>query len=292
MKNDEHILKQDVFDFFNYKWERVPDWGEATETKYRNWYLRKYNFESSNELAEFLDTRSKCADIGSGLGRDVKFFRELAPTLEITAVDQSEPALKVISERYPSVQVVRQDITNSQEMLDDLGDGFDFISCDQVLHHTPNPLQVLKTFASMLAEGGVLHFFVCAKKNEYRDLVDDVLMHHARNLTPERLWQFAETVTTLGKELHEIHEGEVEFRDRSYESLQNFVHNQVFRCWYDPAIPFELSVSSNYDWFSNNPRYSVSEVESWMADLSKSLELVNLYSDDACVAVVARRIGS
>jgi hypothetical protein len=72
--------------------------------------------------------------------------------------------------------------------------------------------------------------------------------------------------------------------------LQNFVHNQIFRCWYNPDIPFDLSVSSNYDWFSNNPRYSVADVEGWMSELAGTFELVNLYSDDASVAVVAKKI--
>lgn len=141
----------------------------------------------------------------------------------------------------------------------------------------------------MLRPDGVLHFFVC-NKNQYRDFVDDILMHHARNLSPKRLWEFAEVVTMLGKELHEIHQGKVRFKNRNYPSLQNFIHNQIFRCWYNPDIPFDLSVSSNYDWFSNNPRYSVADVEGWMSELAGTFELVNLYSDDASVAVVAKKI--
>ncbi len=290
MNKNEHILKEDVFKFFNYKWKRVPAWAESTEKIYREWYLKKYNFKSPSSLKAFLKSRTKCVDMGSGLGRDVKFFRELAPNLDITAVDQSAPALRTLKKNNPTIRAVRLDITQSSEVLRSLGRDFDFISCDQVLHHTPKPFLVLKTFSKMLKSGGVLHFFVCNKKNEYRDLVDDVLMHHARNLSPQRLWKFAETVTMLGKELHEIHQGKVKFKGRAYPSLQNFVHNQIFRCWYNPEIPFELSVSSNYDWFSNNPRYSVEEVESWMRELRGSFELINLYSDDASVAVVARKI--
>jgi len=94
----------------------------------------------------------------------------------------------------------------------------------------------------------------------------------------------------LGKELNQIHQGKIQFKNRVYPSLQNYVHNQIFRCWYNPDIPFDHSVSSNYDWFSNNPRYSIEEVKSWMGHLADSLEIVNLYSDDASVAVVARKI--
>lgn len=290
MRKENHIIKEDVFKFFNYKWKRVPEWAESTESIYRDWYLKKYNFKTAAALRKFLSTRTKCVDMGSGLGRDVKFFRELAPKLDITAVDQSAPALRTLKKNYPSIHTEKLDITNRKEVIGRLGADFDFISCDQVLHHTPNPLAVLQTFAKLMKRDGIVHFFVCNKKNPYRDLVDDVLMHHARNLSPQRLWKFSETVTLLGKELHEIHTGKVKFKNKQYPSLQNFVHNQIFRCWYNPNLPFELCVSSNYDWFSNNPRYSVSEVEDWMQKLKGTFELVNLYSDDASVAVVARKL--
>lgn len=99
MNKKNHIRKEDVFKFFNYKWSRVPEWAETTEKIYREWYLRKYNFKSVSGFKSFLKSRSKCADIGSGLGRDVKFFRELAPNLQITAVDQSAPALKTLKKK-------------------------------------------------------------------------------------------------------------------------------------------------------------------------------------------------
>ena len=288
-EKEKKVIKDDVFRFFNYKWERVPTWAESTEKIYRRWYLKKYNYRNEREFSKFLRSKTKCVDMGSGLGRDVKFFRELAPDLDIIGVDQSEVALKILKENTPTVKIAKLDITNHSELISHLGNDFDFVSCDQVLHHMPDPLGVLKTFVKLLKPSGILHFFVCRKKNEYRDVVDDALMHNSRNITPERLWEFAEIVTKLGKELHELHKGEIQFRDQTYPSLQNYVHNQIFRCWYNPEIPFELSVSSNYDWFSNNPRYSVKDVEEWMSNLKNSLKLINLYSDDASVAVVAQK---
>ncbi|MDC3298694.1 class I SAM-dependent methyltransferase [bacterium] len=288
--NGDHIIKEDVFRFFNYKWEKVPTWAEDTELVYRNWYLKKYNYENNAEFAAFLNKKSKCADMGAGLGRDVKFFRELAPDLKIIAVDQSEEALSNIAANQPTVKTCQIDITDRQQMLEKLGNDFDFISCDQVLHHTPDPVETLRIFADLMLTGATLHFFVCRKKNEYRDFVDDTIMHHARHLSAPQLWKFAETVTQLGKELHELHRGEVTFQGKEYSSLQNFVHNQVFRCWYRADIPFELSVSSNYDWFSNNPRYSVDDVKSWLSELNKLFQLENLFSDDASVAAVVRKL--
>ena len=52
---------------------------------------------------------------------------------------------------------------------------------------------------------------------------------------------------------------------------------------------FDLSVSSNYDWFSNNPRYSKLDVMNFLKQV-KGLKVKNVYEDDACVAVVAKKV--
>ena len=65
----------------------------------------------------------------------------------------------------------------------------------------------------------------------------------------------------FGKALYDLKIDNVKFNNKKYPSIQMFVHNQIFRCWYNPNINFKLSVSSNYDWFSNNPRYSLLELK-------------------------------
>lgn len=279
--------KKTTFNFFDYKWQRVPNWARETEIIYRNWYLKRYGYETLDGLKKFLKDKYSILEAGCGLARDSKMFAECNSKAEIVAMDQSPAALKIARKTlkpFDNCRVVRGDITNFTDGL------FDFISCDQVLHHTPEPAQTLRHLYNHLESGGVLNFFVCRKKNALRDTVDDLIMDHARNMSPEELWQFAEAVTYFGKALHELKTPKVSFGNKTYEDIQNLVHNQVFRCWYNPNIDFELSVSSNYDWFSGNPRFNAEEVMKMMKDGLGRHEVLRFYQDDASISVSIKKL--
>src|SRR3990167_2149157 len=248
-----------TFKFFNSKWFRVPDWAEATEKIYREWYLKRYGYLNKESLRDFLKDKKTILDAGCGLGRDSKFFAELNPNSKIKAIDQSyyaiEIAKKTLSD-FPNCEVLQGDITELN-----LDRKFDFISCDQVIHHTPDPNHTLKILIKHLNPNGVINFSVCKKKNKYREFVDDVLMDYARDMTPDELWKFSHTITNFGRELYDLKRGSIKFEGEEYESIQRFINDNVFRCWYHPDVDFNLSVSSNYDWFSSNPRFSAEEVK-------------------------------
>ena len=285
MDND-HIRNEDTFKFFDWKWNRVPQWGEQTKEIYHEWYLRKYGF-NKQEFQKFLSNKKRILDVGCGVGRDLKFFRGNSQNAEIVGVDQSYHAINYLKkENLKRVELYNLDITKD---LGGIG-RFDFISCDQVLHHTPNPQQTINDLVNILDSGGHMHLFVCKKKNELRDLIDDKIMHHSRNMSPEELWEFSIKITEFGKALHSLNINNIEYKGKKYNSLQNLVHNQTFRCWYNPEIDFDLSVSSNYDWFSNNPRYSREEFLSFF-DSIQNIVIQNVYEDDACVAIRVQKNG-
>lgn len=276
-----------TFRFFDYKWKKVPQWAKDTEAIYRQWYLKRYGYRTLAGLKAFLRDKQRILDAGCGLARDSKMFAELNPRAVIVAMDQSPSALKIAREtlkRFANCRVVRADITRFPKVAP-----FDFISCDQALHHTPDPASTLHHLYGHLALGGVLNFFVCRKKNAYRDLVDDVIMERARTMSPPQLWRFAELVTRFGQALHELGIEHVRFGGRRYDSLQRFVHNQVFRCWYRPDIDFALSVSSNYDWFSGNPRFNAAEVRRIMKGGLGPHKVLRFFEDDASISVSVRK---
>ena len=280
------IKNEDTFNFFEWKWKKVPSWGDKTKDIYQNWYLKKYGYTVSS-FATFLNEKKNILDAGCGLGRDIAYFRMLSKDNLIVGLDQSESAINhVKSLNLENVELYNFDITNN---LNKLGYMFDFISCDQVLHHTPDPIETLKNLASVMNDNATLHFFVCNKKNEIRDFVDDTIMDYARYMSPEQLWKFSEVVTEFGKALKGLNIENIKFKDKAYPTLQNFIHNQVFRCWYNDDIDFDLSVSSNYDWFSNNPRYSKNDVLYFLSQVDQLSE-TRVYEDDACIAVVAKKL--
>lgn len=277
-----------TFKFFNYKWARVPTWARATDHIYEEWYMKRYGYKNHAGLRKFLKNKKTICEAGCGVGRDSKMFAEAAPHAMILAVDQSKDALKMAAKtlsKFPNAATARTDITTFK-----VPGSFDFISCDQVIHHTPNPGKALKALYRKLNPGGILNFSVCRKKNEYRDLVDDLLMEKGREMTPAALWKFSRTVTKFAKALYDLHINNVTFRGRKYPSLQRFVHNQVFRTWYDPKIPFELSVSSNYDWFSSNPRFSAKEVRTKILPHISGYKIVRFFEDDAVISVSLKKL--
>ncbi len=242
--------KKLTFKYFDYKWKKVPQWARQTEPMYQQWYLKRYGYGTKAKLATFLRGKHRILEAGCGLARDSKMFAELNPRAEIVAMDQSPSALKVARKTlrpYPHCRTVRADITRFR------GQGlFDFISCDQVLHHTPVPAKTLRHLYNQLAPGGVL-------------------------------------VTRFGKALYELGIRPVAFQNRRYEDLQRFVHNQVFRCWYNPSIDFTLSVSSNYDWFSGNPRFDAAGVRAMMKRGLGPHRVLRFFEDDASISVSIRK---
>ena len=262
-------------------------WSVETEAIYTRWYLARYGFQSLAGLRAFLRDKTRILDAGCGQGRISKLFAGLNPRAAIIAVDLAPHAIRAARQMlrpFLNCSVVMADITNFRNL-----GTFDFISRDQVLHHTPVPERTLRHFYSKLTPGGTLAFSLCRKKNPIRDAVDDAIMARAALLSPRQLWKFAEVVTRFGAALHGLNISPFVFGRKRYPNLQRFVHDQVFRAWYQPEIDFQLSVSSNYDWFSNNPRFSAAEVRAFMRSGLGPHKVVNFYEDDPTISVVIRK---
>ena len=273
--------------FFDYKWRRSELWSVQTEAIYTRWYLARYGFQSLAGLRAFLRDKTRILDAGCGQGRVSKMLAGLNPRAAIIAMDLAANALRTARQMlrpFPNCSVVRADITNFRNL-----GTFDFISCDQVLHHTSDPEKTLRHFYSKLTPGGTLAFSMCRKKNLIRDAVDDAIMERAATLSPRELWKFAEVVTRFGAALHGLNISPFVFGGKRYPNLQRFVHDQVFRAWYQPEIDFQLSVSSNYDWFSSNPRFSAAEVRAFIRSGLGPHKIANFYEDDPTISVVIRK---
>jgi len=280
----KRIKNKDTFKFFNYKWKKVPEWASKTEKIYVNWYLQRYKYKTIANLKKFLSNKKDILEAGCGVARDSKLFARLNPKANVYGCDQSLNAIKKAKKdlsKFKNVTIFHQDITKKIK----LDKKFDFISCDQVLHHTPYPGKTLKNLFSSLKKDGYLNFFVCRKKNDYRDYVDDLVMMHFRGKSPKDLWNFAIEVTRFAKSLHDLKIENLKFKNKKYKNLQLYVHNNIFRAWYDPKIKFDLSVSSNYDWFSNNPRFKLDELKKIVKNNLKNFRYISTHEDDASISI-------
>lgn len=277
--------KELTFKFFNYKWYRLPNYAKDTKHFYKKWYMKRYGY-TKKSLKKFLENKDSILDAGCGLGRDSKFFSELNHFADIVAVDQSPIAVRVTKKYLPSTcKVIREDIITMK-----LKERFDFISCDQVIHHTPNPHKTLINLMRHLNKGGIINFSVCRKKNKYRDFADDILMNNGRKMSPSELWKFSEAVTRFGKALYDLKVKNIKFEGKNYPDIQRYVHDNLFRCWYNPTVSFDISNSITYDWFSGNPRFNLKEVKQKILKGLPKYKLLRIYEDDATISVSLKKL--
>ena len=115
-------------------------------------------------------------------------------------------------------------------------------------------------------------------------------MNYFQNKSPKELWKFSEVVTHFAKALNKLGIKDIKFKNKKYENLQIFIHNQIFRAWYNEKVDFKFSVSSNYDWFSNNPRYTLKEIKKILRSSLKNYRVLSTFEDDASISIKIKKI--
>ena len=112
------------------------------------------------------DRSWRLLDAGCGTGVSTDYLCHLNPGAEVLAVDISAGALDVARERMRrsgAAARVRELRVEQRSLLDLAGEGpFDAINSVGVLHHLDQPLEGLRSLASLLRPGGVLHLFLYA----------------------------------------------------------------------------------------------------------------------------------
>ncbi|WP_062262021.1 class I SAM-dependent methyltransferase [Endozoicomonas arenosclerae] len=91
-------------------------------------------------------------DVGAGCGALTDVFLAKNPSADITAVDLSENMLKVLSSRYPSVKIVREDILKFSSPVD-----FDSVWFNACFGNLFDPAQVLRHISAQMTYGAKLH---------------------------------------------------------------------------------------------------------------------------------------
>ena len=250
------------------------------------WYLDCYGHRSEADLAAFLAGKRVILDAGCGPGYKAAWFARLAPHATVVAVDLSD-AIFVAQERYgaiPNLVFVKGDVANTPFHAG----LFDFISCDQVLHHTDDPPATVREFSRLLAPDGRLNTYVYAKKALPRELLDEHLREYCKTLRPDQVWEMSEQLTELGRRLSEL-EVTLDFPDipalgitGGRQDLQRFIYWNFLKCFWNPEHGREGSRMVNFDWYapSNARRYTREEFVAMLAAAGFAPEF--LHSEEAC----------
>lgn len=287
-ENQTEANQEQTKDIFSDKWVEADEY-ENIEKLYEfqyEWFFSLYGFESEDKLAEYLSTKKTIIDTGCGLGYKAAWFAKLAPHAIVLGVDISD-AIQVAAKnfsQYPNLFFFRGDIANTRLK----NDVIDFTVCDQVIMHTEVPEDTFAHLSAITSNGGEFACYVYSKKALPRELVDDYFRKATHNISKEEMWKFSEQLTELGKRLSEL---KVSFESPDIPLLgikggtydiQRFIYWNFLKCFWKADWGFDLSKSTNYDWYapSNAKRFSKQEFLD-MVNANK-LSVSFLHEEEAC----------
>lgn len=275
-------------DSFRDKWEKNTDLAFSETLREGSdifcWILNRNGFSNPQELAGFLESKRRVLDAGCGNGRVMALFKQYSPaeSMEIVGIDlvSSNVARKNLGQ-LENVFVYERDLLRD---LSDLGE-FDFIYCQEVLHHTEDPQAAFHNLCNVLAPGGEIAIYVYKKKAPAREFVDDYIREKISNLPYAEAIAVCEQITELGKSLSEyklaidVPQVDVlEIQAGEYD-LQRFIYHFFAKCFWNPELSYRDNVAINYDWYHPQlcTRHTLDEVREWFS--SGGLRIIHEFED-------------
>lgn len=251
-----------------------------------SWILRRNGFGTSDDLKDYLKDKKRLLDSGCGNGRVTALLRRYSPeTTEVVAIDlvSSEIARENLEAHSLSYNVIFLE----KDLLGDLKalGKFDFIYCQEVLHHISNPEQGFQNLCKLLSPGGEIAIYVYKRKAPVREFVDDYVRSKISRLPYEEAIQVCNQITELGRSLlqHGItiqvpRVEALEIEEGEYD-LQRFIYHFFMKCFWNPDLTFKENVAINYDWYHPQiaTRHTFEEVREWF--IRAKLRIVHEHSD-------------
>ncbi len=273
---------------FSDKWTEAEQY-QNIEKLYEfqfDWFLKLYGFETEEALKNYLLDKRVIIDTGCGLGYKAGWFAKLAPESIVIGIDISD-ALELAAKNFahlPNLFFLKGDISNTGLKTESI----DFVVCDQVIMHTEVPENTFAHLSEITKREGEFACYVYSQKALPRELVDDYFRKATHNISNEEMWKFSEQLTELGKRLSEL---KIEFESPDIPLLgikggkydiQRFIYWNFLKCFWKDDWGFDLSKSTNYDWYapSNAKRFSREDFLKMIAD--NHLELSFFHEEEAC----------
>lgn len=275
---------------FKDKWEKNPQvffqetLREDSET-YR-WIITRNGFSTGDELRQFLADKRTVLDAGCGNGRVTALLRMHSNPGKTGIVGIDMASADVAKKNLAGLDNVEVLEKNLLSDLSSLGK-FDFIYCQEVLHHTGDPKRAFLNLCSLLEKRGEIAIYVYRQKAPVREFVDDFVREKISGLDYNRAMQACEQITELGRRLSEasvrVSVPTVEvlgIQEGDYD-LQRFVYHFFMKCFWNSSVSFHDNAVVNYDWYhpQEASRHTLEEVREWFgaANLKIVHENVDFY---------------
>jgi SAM-dependent methyltransferase/uncharacterized protein YbaR (Trm112 family) len=265
---------------FSRKWRTVPEFGKERHTRqtYKTWYLQRYGFRTEKALSRFLDQKEFILDAGTGVGRDALWFVQLSrgTVFGLDLANTIEIARRNAPKRT-TVCFIQGDLSH----LPFKKGFFDFISCDQVIHHTKDSKHSFAHLAGHLAPGGHICLYVYKKKAPIREYSDDFLRKHLTVCSEKECWEFSRAVTDIGRQLADLKATITIPRGipllgipKGTFDVQRFLYWHFIKCFWNQEFSPAINVAHNYDWYRPfyAHRHTPHEVQGWFKELGLRIE--------------------
>jgi SAM-dependent methyltransferase len=259
---------------FRDKWENNQDLAfletlrEGSEIQ--NWILNRNGWNTRIDLMSFLKDKSNILDAGCGNGRVTALLSQCADRKSlIVGIDlvASEIAAKNL-QNYLNIKIYHADLLENNSKLGK----FDFIYCQEVLHHTKNPeFGFSNLVENNLTENGHIAIYVYRKKAPVREFVDDYIRDNIKDLSYIEAKKVCDQITELGKVLSslklnvKIPAVDILKIEAGEYDIQRFIYHYFMKCFWSNNLSFDNNSIINYDWYhpQNCERYEVEEIRDW-----------------------------
>ena len=249
-----------------------------------NWILNRNGFSNVEQFKDYLSKKTRILDAGCGNGRVTALLRKYSKEIitEIIGIDLVSAAIaKKNLQDFGNLQFFDKDL------LSDLSDleTFDFIYCQEVLHHTSDPQRAFVNLVNLLADDGEIAIYVYKKKAPTREFVDDYVRQLISDLPYEEAFKACEELTALGKSLSDLqltinvpYVKVLEIKAGEYD-LQRFIYHFFAKCFWNNQLSYKANVVINYDWYHPQlcSRHTVEEIREWFK--ISNLEIVQEHVD-------------
>lgn len=287
---------------FDDKWRENPRLAFAETLRegsdIQQWILNRNGFSNLGQLRDYLSDRRRILDAGCGNGRVTALLRIAAPA-DAQVVGFDLVAAEVARENLRNLPNVTVAEGNLLADLTAFGT-FDFIYCQEVLHHTGNPRAAFLNVATLLAPNGELAIYVYRLKAPIREFVDNYVRDRIVNMPYEKAFEVCAEITALGKALSDVKSGSVPLRidvpgvrvlgiDAGEYDLQRFIYHFFMKCFWNRDLTTEENIAINYDWYhpQDATRHELSEVLGWFSEAE--LAVTHSHIDPYGITVRGRR---
>jgi SAM-dependent methyltransferase len=250
------------------------------------WILERNGFHSAEALRHFLSTKRRILDAGCGNGRVSALLRKYSDPADTAIVGIDLVAADIAAKNLsnaPNMQFLQMDLLSD---LSALGT-FDFIYCQEVLHHTDDPQGAFQNLTRHLAPGGELAIYVYKVKAPLREHADDFIRGKIADKPYDDAMHDCREIAALGKALSaanvriNVPQVRVLGIEAGEYDIQRFLYHFFLKCFWNNELSAEDNAAVNYDWYHPQTcsRHTIEEVRSWFvnAGLAITHEQVDFY---------------